>query len=347
MKIATVTVSSNREGIVREAFESVAAWVDVAVIVDLGITDGTLDIAKEVLGDRVHVVQTSATLTMGEMRNIGLDEAARLGCDWACTLDTDERIHGNLREALKGVTQHVDVFMCDDLMRRYPKERVFSLPTKNHFTGHIHERIPNVGNIVYLSDITFYEIPKSPEKLKAVGIAIRDAKLIELAADPTDARNWYYLGDAHDVIGDNEPAIEAFNKCADLSKWDAECAWSCMRAALCYRKMGKRWDALNRCALGLTYHPGYAELAWLAAVCCMEAGQFQHAIHWARMALINGKTMAVVHHGFHAHPFGLNEGPYEILRDAHRLLGNKDESARWGEKADQVRLSRTSEVVHG
>lgn len=340
MKIGTYTVSSNRGHMILEAVESIAPWVDVAVFVDLGITDKTLDIAREVLGDRVHVIHSDPSLTMSAWRNLGLDEAARLGCDWCLTLDTDERIHGDVRKVLETVSQPVDVFMCDDFARRYNKERIFKLPTRNHFTGDVHERIPCVGGIVYLPDVTFYELPKSPERLASGAVFIRDGKLKELAEDPTDARNWYYLGDAYDILGENDLAIEAFAKCADLSKWDAECAWCYVRSALCHRKAGRRWDALQHCAMGLTYHPGYAELAWLAAVCCMETGQFQHAIHWARMAVINGKPLVYVHHGFHAHPFGLNEGPYEILRDAHGILGEEDECRSWAAKAEHVKRSR-------
>ena len=343
MRIASVTITSNRREIIADAILSVRDWVDAAVVVDLGITDDTLQIVQRLMaevGKPVYVTKCDAP-TCGEWRNAGMRLAQDLGFDWAVTLDTDERLHvkagWDIRKALEMVRDQADVIFARDSQDRYPKERIFKLPTQNWFAGHAHEAIPNIGQMVNLPGLTFSELPKSMEKIKANCEFIRREKLRELAEDDSTPRNWYYLGDALDVLGEAEEAIVAFQNCAERTTWDAEGAWANLRTALCARKLKDTKRALEYCARGLVYHPGYAELAWLAAVICAESGQWHHAIYWARMAMINGKPEIDIHHSSHCLPFGVWEGPYEILRDAYRNLGNQAEADKWALKADDIR----------
>ena len=130
MKIASVTLSSNRESIIGDALRSVSGWVDMACILDLGITDGTLDVARGIMGDRIRVTKASDILTTGQLRNIGNDFAFECGADRAATLDTDERINirkgFDIRGYLEGMTH--DCVVTQDAGRTYSKERFFRLP---------------------------------------------------------------------------------------------------------------------------------------------------------------------------------------------------------------------------
>lgn len=345
MKIASVTITSNRENIITDAILSVRDWVDAAVVVDLGITDSTLDIITRLMdevGKPVHVTKMDPNgSTCGQMRNAGMKLAQELGFDWCCTLDTDERIHigagVDIRKALECIKDQADLIIARDTMGRYYKERFFKLPTEHWFIGNAHEKTQHIGKTANFPNVTFYELPKTEEETRAKCEFIVAEKLRELEENPSVAWDWYYLGDAYAFLGHHDKAIAAFDKCCDLTQVPDEGAWASFRAAMCFRKMDDTKSALNRCARGLTFHPGYAELAWLASALEVEAGNYKHGIYWARMSMINGQPEIDIQHYSHCLPSGVWEGPYVVLRDAYRMLGQQEEADKWDAKAVEIR----------
>ena len=53
MKLFSVTLTSNREDVIGDAIRSVVDWVDGCIIVDLGITDNTLEVVRSVAGEKM------------------------------------------------------------------------------------------------------------------------------------------------------------------------------------------------------------------------------------------------------------------------------------------------------
>jgi hypothetical protein len=344
MKIASVTLTSNKETLISDALRSVVGWVDLACIVDLGITDGTLDVAREIMGDRIRVITASDTLTTGQLRNIGNDFALECGADWAVTLDTDERIFVDKRlDIRKALTNtKYDCLVTHALDKTYTKERFFRLPAVTRWAGHCHERADG-GMFGYLPGVPFSEIPKSPEAMVAKLAFIVDEATRILADRPEDSRYWFHLGDALQLQGKHEEAVDAFRSCHRFSQDPSESAWACFCIAKSLDKLGKLWEAVDACAVGLASHPGMAELAWYAGYLNLKLGKPEPAIMWSRMAVANGLADGYgkkVLRLFYQFPPGLYEAPYETIALAEEALGNKhaaETAARLAARARKMR----------
>jgi hypothetical protein len=208
MKIASVTITSSRAHIIEDAIRSVVDWVDFCLLVDLCITDNTVEVAQAIAGDKLRVVKYEGLDQTGAMRNAGNDQAALLGVTWSCTLDTDERIRVSPGVDLRATLEACDssVVMVWDQTVTYPKERFFRLPAQVRWEGHCHERIPadtlGIG-ILSPADIRFSELPKSPEAQRAKLEWVESEMRKEILADPEDAHPWLLLADA--VLGLGRP----------------------------------------------------------------------------------------------------------------------------------------------
>lgn len=327
MRLVSTTLTGNSEAIIGDALRSVVDWVDTCLVIDTGVTDESLEIARKVAGDKFALRTFPWTRDFSAARNFALDAARELGGDWSLTVDTDERVElrgENIRSVLDSARE--GVLMVTNESGHYAKERFFRLPAVERFTGPTHESFPayKVGHRT-LSKARFLELPKTPEEYKRK--FERDAELLRewTASHPKDPRWFYYLGDALQQLGQEEEAIAAFKACSDLRGWDEEAAWACYRAADCFIRLGRFDDAVERCAIGLTRHPGIAELPWLAGFACWKAGRPVHAAYWARLAIPMGRFRGVgesiTRIGF-KHPPALYEGPYDILRYALKAAGD-------------------------
>lgn len=327
MKIASTTLTGNNAESIADALASVVDWVDHCLVIDTGVTDETLQIARKVAGPKYVERRFEWCHDFAAARNFALDAAHELGADWAVTLDTDERIHPNGEDlrAVLGAAQE-GVLMLADSGRTYAKERCFRLPMRERFSGPTHEAFPSykVG-VRTLERATFSELGKSPEALKRK--FERDIAILQkhVRAHPDDPRWHYYLGESLKNSGRPAEAVAPYDKCASLRGWNEESAWACYRAAECLSQLGRFSDAVDRCAMGLARHAGLAELAWLAAFCCFQRGDAAQACYWARLAithgLFRGDGASVPRIGFR-HPPALYEGPYDVLRFALRRLGD-------------------------
>lgn len=325
--LASVTVSSNRADIIGDALRSVESRVHLAVILDLGITDRTLNVAQEIMGSRLRVAKYDGPMVMADMRNAGNDVAHSFGATWACTVDTDERLDFGRINILKVLEQaKAQCLLTYDKAGNYPKERFFRLPATARFTGGCHERTPpDCPGVETLHGVTFTELPKTPEVLAERYAYIEKSSREAIQIDPNDSRAWFHLGDALAWQGRHQDAIVPFLECANICRDPGEAAWACFRMAVCYDKMQKFREGIQACADGLTLHPGCAELAWWAGYLCLRMGQPEPAIYWARMALANGKAEGIGHlipRLFFSSPIGQWEGPYEVLALAQDALGH-------------------------
>src|SRR5262245_22458482 len=123
VKIVSTTLTGNNADIIGDALRSVVAWVDQCLVIDTGVSDESLQIARSVAGDKYVERRFRWVQDFSAARNYALDTARAIGADWAITLDTDERIDLN-GEDLRGVMQRarVDVLMISNEGREYAKE---------------------------------------------------------------------------------------------------------------------------------------------------------------------------------------------------------------------------------
>ena len=89
MKLVSTTLTGNAAPIIGDALASVVRWVDACLVIDTGVTDDTLAIARNVAKDK-YVERSFAWMDdFSAARNFALDAAHDIGGDWAVTLDTE------------------------------------------------------------------------------------------------------------------------------------------------------------------------------------------------------------------------------------------------------------------
>lgn len=349
MKLVSVTLAGNAEGIILPALQSVVDIVDACLIVDTGITDGTLEMARQVAREKLVVREFSWVNDFALARNFSLDAAEKEGADWAVIIDTDERIEANgddLRALLAGTS--AGLLLMPDREKNYTKERAVKLPSPSRYVGPTHESFapPPAGTVV-APHARFYELPKSAaaSRLKFE----RDAAILEEHAQkhPDQPRWLYYLGESLKNLRRFDEAIEAYRACADLRGWNEESAWACFRAAQCYEEQKEYAAMVDVLTKGMARHAGLAELMWYAGFAYLEMGQPAQAVYWSRLSLAwglhVGRGREVPRIGFRHLP-GLWEGPYDVLRFALRALGDEAGAAaaeRDYEEAKRARMSET------
>jgi tetratricopeptide (TPR) repeat protein len=327
--IVSTTLTGSNADIIRDALASVVDQVDRCIVIDTGAADNTLEVAREVAGDKLLVKEFPWRNDFAAARNFALEAAADAGARWAVTLDTDERLvvaaDATLRERL--ARTRAKVLLVAQADGSYAKERIVRLPTRVRWNGPTHEALlgQRSAESEVLQGVQFEELPKDARTLRRK--FERDVEILRshVQENPEDPRWHYYLGASLHDLCRYEEAIEAFRACAELRGWAEEGAWACFRAAQCLSEL-KRWaEAVDMCAQGLAIRPATAELAWLAGWASFNARRYEDAIAWSNMAVVNGfydgAGQAFARVGFRDTK-ALYEGPYEVLRWTFDRLGN-------------------------
>lgn len=325
--LVSTTLTGNNQEIIGPALCSVIDQVDLCIVIDTGVTDLSLEVAKAICGDKLRIEKYTWINDFADARNFSLAVATKHGATWALTLDTDERINWNgvdIREVLdrNGTAQTLMVYAEDG---SYEKQRIIRVPTSARWVGPTHEYFQHQGAET-LKGVTFSELGKNGDQL--IHKFERDAKILEkeLEVNGPNSRWYFYLGDTYRNLGRPEEAARAYEQCAAQNGWDEEAAWSCYRAAEIRFNLGDKDRALALCLEGLKHHPGIGELAWLAGFICFYMGRLRHSVHWSRVAIPLGmyagdfdETRRI---GFRWLP-ALWEKPYEVLKFALRALGDE------------------------
>src|SRR5215213_1444881 len=348
--IVSTTLTRNNRDIISDALRSVVDWVDWLLVIDTGVTDDTLSIAREIAGNKLLVRPFPWRDDFAAARNFALTAAAETGANWAVGLDSDERLNrGGVDVRSQLAAAEADVLHVAHANDTYAKERFFRLPVRGRYVGPTHEAFnSDAGPTGTLEGVRFDELAKSEEVYRRK--AERDVAILTryTAEHPDDPRWFYYLGDSLAGLGRYDEAITAFRTCASLDGWDEEGAWALYRAAECFLKLDRPVEAVAACAAGMARHAGLAELPWLAAYASWHAGTPAQAVYWARLAItwghFAGAGGSVPRSGFR-HPPALWEGPYDVLRFALRRVGDDtgaDEAERLFHKAKAARETASS-----
>ena len=308
--IAAVIITSNRENIVGDAVASVCLFADAIVVVNLGITDNTLSVIAERFFRAPKVCPIDWDGTAGHARNVGLAFAAEHRFDWACILDTDERLTmpEDVREQLLalGGTSYVN---APHSSGTYLKPRFIRLPPQGKYVGVVHEAyVPPIPSPPSIG--SFWELEKTVEQFRLRLHGDLEALQKVTRENPQDGRSWYYLGDTLYNLGLRGEAMMAFDRCRQVSQWDEEAAWACWRASQCCEWLRDHARGLGFAIMGLQIHAAIPELAWYAGFHCLRLGRRRDAHQWARMALAIAPVERV---GFKFPP-GMKEYPEDILK---------------------------------
>ena len=101
MKLSVIIITKNEAANIAACLTSVA-FADEFIVVDSGSTDGTVEVARA-LGARVEV--TPDWPGFGPQKNRALDLATG---DWVLSIDADEQLTPELREAIEQVLRRGD-----------------------------------------------------------------------------------------------------------------------------------------------------------------------------------------------------------------------------------------------
>lgn len=334
--IVSVTISNSRQHEIADAVRSVVGHVDRVLLLDTGITDDTAAIALEVAGEKL-VVAKHEWSDFATARNAALDEARKLGAEWAVIVDSDERLDFtiDLRAALAQARASVLLIESDD--GYYPKEKIVRIAAGLRFVGPTHETLSG-GVADMLDGATFFELDKSEEQLQTKfrrDIAILTEYVKSHGDEP---RWWYYLGGSYEGIGDRERAMESYVRCLDERPRGDEAAWSAYKAAEQLFLLDRYEDAIATAGRGLGANPTYAECAWIAAVAADRLGWTTDAVAWARIAESVGWYKGCgVHRIWFRHLPALYELPYDVLRHS---LSDEDQRKQAEIDFHQAKLAR-------
>ena len=205
-KIVSVTISGNSRDIIAAALRSVVDWVDWVVLVDTGITDDTIEVARTVAGEKLIVREFPWRNDFSAARNFSLAAAAETDAEWAVIVDTDERIVINGVDVLRYLAETTEpALLAPHSSGEYTKDRFFRLPAWGEFRGPTHEAFYRVdvdgGARVAVPGVAFEELAKSEETLLRKRQRDRDILQQEVGRDPSSARSFFYLGDALQGLG--------------------------------------------------------------------------------------------------------------------------------------------------
>jgi hypothetical protein len=333
--IASMTITGSNREIIGAALRSVVDWVDVCVLIDTGIDDDTIAIARAIAGDKLIVRQFAWCDDFSAVRNFALSVAADTGASWAVFVDSDERmrLNGVDIHAVLAASPEVSLLVPHD-SGSYTKDRFFRLPVTGAFQGPTHEAfyitLERGGGTVTIPGVVFEELSKSPERMRRKDERDSDILRRYTETTPHQPRWFFYLGDALSRLGEYEDAAAAFRACYALRGWDEESAWAMYRATQCLYELRRLEEALETVVAGMARHAGVGELYWFAAHISQDLGRPTQAVYWARHAIelgcFAGIGTSVTRVGWR-YPFALWEGPYEVLRRALKDLGDDDGAA--------------------
>jgi tetratricopeptide (TPR) repeat protein len=334
MKIVSVILSDNREAFIGDCIKSLPES-DLVLIVDSGITDKTLDIARELIGDKLVVRQRTTEAYKADpegfasQRNFGLARAQELGADWIVTLDTDERFKFpdgfDLRALLASFPQSKDRAAIQGRKEQYVyhKNKFFRTPVKHWYIGGVHEDhddhfIENTPSVPGY----FWEVARNRDP------AVREeelAYLLECARrNPLDPRWPYFAGQTMRLLGQLEESIEQYAKSVDLGAPAEMAAMSMFFASQSAMQMEQYDRAVDLCVRGMRKHPGVAELYWQAAVCEMLAHNYPNAMLWAHHAVTAGDYKGIggiVGRSMEKVFLAQYSGPWDVLRRCYGAMG--------------------------
>ena len=327
-KIVATILSGNSESLIEPAIQSVLEWVDEICLIDTGIRDNTVHIARIIAGEKFSLWTFPWCNDFAAARNSALQVADERQATWAMTLDTDERLEfpgfrdkGQLLQALESRSE-VNAWMIPTRDGSYVKERFVRLPTGLRWQGRTHEALVGTtpAERKVLCGSLFWEAAKSAEdfghKLQRDLCILLD----EIEANPLTSRWWYYLGQTYEGMQQYRQAVQAFDQCIRLDDWADESSWACYLAARCLVSIKEYREAEEYCALGMSRKPNMAELPWLAGWCCFQRGAVAEAITWSQLAITLAQNSAARNEATFKYLAAWYEAPYDVLRYAYQRL---------------------------
>jgi glycosyltransferase involved in cell wall biosynthesis len=329
--IVSTTITDNRADVIGAALKAIAPEVDVCIVIDTGVTDNTIELARAAVGSKLHVVKWPWQNDFAAARNFALEyardwlrmrpDAARAGADdprdWIIQADTDEwlRLPG-LRDTLDGLPAEVEAVLVPHASRTYKQARCIRATCRGTWKMPVHEYFSPYTAANAPEPWCFECQPRPTEDRTAKYERYRQILEGLTAAEPENARAWYYLGDTLVILGYKGAAIEAFTRCWSLPGWNDQAGWACYRKAILQMELGLLDLAIRTCADGIGRSPLTAELYWLAGHFHFQQKEWVSAYQFASAAVKIGPRNQP---GF-CYPPGQKDLPEKLMRAAAEMI---------------------------
>lgn len=233
-------IVKNESKCIARCLNSLKDNLDYWIICDTGSTDNTIEIIKETMKGIPGEVHQHEWEDFATNRNKALD-LARDKADYTLIIDADDRLVVEKENLMENLTADAYRIKIRHGGIEYYRPQLISNKIPYKYAGVLHEYIElpqcryEVLEGCYMQ--TSFDGARSRNPVKFLD----DAKLLEkaLQKEPDNTRYMFYLAQSYKDFGDNEKAIEWYEKRAESGGWIEEIYISLLEIA-------KAKERLNR-----------------------------------------------------------------------------------------------------
>jgi tetratricopeptide (TPR) repeat protein len=256
-------IVKNESKIITRLFDTVLPIIDTYCICDTGSTDDTVNIIKQYFECKniKGVVVVEPFKDFAYNRNFSLQSCLGLS-DYVLLLDADMVLE--VRNFNKMMLREYD--LCNILQGNdnfyYQNARILKNNGSFNYIGVTHEYVSSPSgtktktfdkNELFINDLG--DGGCKSDKFE------RDIRLLEkaIALEPNHDRYHFYLANSYFDLGNNEKAIENYEKRIKIGGWDQEVWYSYYKLGFAYKRMGKIEQAICAWMDGFNFLPNRLE----------------------------------------------------------------------------------------
>lgn len=273
--VCLAMLAHNEGGLFPAIWEPLKDRVDRVVVVVNPDDQATAKAAYETFDVPTTVYHVEWENHWANARNDLLDRAKKSGCDYILILDPDTPLVGTIPDSLTNPLYGVK---CTDTGTEWMTTVLIRADTDYQYEGSVHEYLDSKElPILVLPDAQLVRTGTSggEERMRLVV----DILLEDLAANPTDTRAMFYLGQTYRDLHDFENGVKYYKMRVDAATgWDQEIYWSMLQIA-------DMTHDLNDYLLAFNYRPNRVEALHRLAGLYNAAGLHQASLIFSRMAI--------------------------------------------------------------
>jgi tetratricopeptide (TPR) repeat protein len=276
MSVCLCMIVKNEAAVLERCIASVRGLIDSWSICDTGSTDGTPELAQELLGDLPGELHRRPWVDFGHNRTEALRLAGRRS-GYLLLLDADMTV-----EYDPGCTDELD---ASSYLLRYEGDLEYwqKLLVRSdyawRYVGSTHEYImsPDTSEERRLESIVVHHHEDGASR---AGKFMRDLELLErdLRRDPRDVRTLFYVAQTLRDLGHTSTAIELYELRAELGGWNEEVYYALYQAGALRAAQGDWESGLATLLRAWELRPARVEALYSAVALLREHG-LHHAAH--------------------------------------------------------------------